>query len=119
MNRSRNTTLRLIVLSVFWFVLQFGFAGPVFAKYKPTGSEFQVNTYTNGAQENSSAAPLANGGFVVTWMSDGQDGSGPGVYGQVFGSTGNKVGGEFGVTPTQIMRKGCSQQQACRGVGSW
>jgi hypothetical protein len=34
---------------------------------------------------------------VVTWQSSGQDGSGYGVYGQLFDSSGNKVGTEFQV----------------------
>ena len=59
--------------------------------------EFQVNTYTAGDQEWLSIAGLSNGGFVVTWDSFGQDGSGYGVYGQIIDSSGNKVGGEFRV----------------------
>jgi hypothetical protein len=89
----------------------------VFAKYKPTGSEFQVNTYTNGAQENSSAAPLANGGFVVTWMSDGQDGSGPGVYGQLFDNSANKVGSEFGVNTYTDHAQGLQSAAGLSGGG--
>jgi hypothetical protein len=61
------------------------------------GSEFRVNTYTTGSQSLPSVAPLSGGGFVVTWNSDGQDGSSFGVYGQVFGSSGNTVGSEFRV----------------------
>ncbi|MDH6059449.1 DUF4347 domain-containing protein, partial [Chrysosporum bergii ANA360D] len=46
------------------------------------GSEFQVNTYASNAQANPSITTLKDGGFVVTWQSDVQDGSGNGVYGQ-------------------------------------
>ena len=46
------------------------------------GTEFQINTYTSSAQWNSSVTGLADGGFVVTWQSSEQDGSGWGVYGQ-------------------------------------
>ncbi len=60
-------------------------------------SEFRVNTYTAGGQINPSVAGLINGGFVVTWDSDDQDGSGDGVYGQLHNSLGNKVGSEFRV----------------------
>jgi hypothetical protein len=61
------------------------------------GSEFQVNTWTTNDQEYPSITSLSNGGFVVVWDSDGQDGSGYGVYGQRFDSNGNKVGSEFRV----------------------
>ncbi|NGX62390.1 MAG: hypothetical protein K940chlam9_01887, partial [Chlamydiae bacterium] len=39
-----------------------------------SGVEFQVNTYTTSYQNSPSIAPLNDGGFVVTWRSDGQDG---------------------------------------------
>ena len=34
-----------------------------------TGTEFQVNTYTSDNQQEPSVTGLADGGFVVTWMS--------------------------------------------------
>jgi hypothetical protein len=46
------------------------------------GAEFQVNTYTTGAQDWPAIAGDANGDFVVTWTSDGQDGSSYGIYAQ-------------------------------------
>jgi hypothetical protein len=61
------------------------------------GSEFQVNTWTTDEQWYPSITSLSNGGFVVVWESDGQDGSDYGVYGQRFDSNGNKVGSEFRV----------------------
>jgi hypothetical protein len=61
------------------------------------GSEFRVNTWTTNEQSNPSITSLSNGGFVVVWTSDGQDGSDYGVYGQRFDSNGNKVGYEFRV----------------------
>lgn len=61
------------------------------------GSEFRVNTYTFGDQNEPSVTRLENGGFVVAWYSLGQDGSGYGVYGQVYNSDGNRIGGEFRV----------------------
>ncbi|QCS48015.1 cadherin repeat domain-containing protein (plasmid) [Picosynechococcus sp. PCC 11901] len=57
--------------------------------------EFQVNTYTTNDQRSSSVAGLNDGGFVVVWSSDGQDGSGYGVYGQRFDINGNPIGSEF------------------------
>src|SRR5262249_50580984 len=38
---------------------------------------------------------LPDGGFVVTWTSSGQDGSGYGVYGQRYAADGASLGGEF------------------------
>jgi len=63
----------------------------------PVGGEFHVNTYTDDDQQGPSVAGLSGGGFVATWLSEGQDGSGNGIYGQQFDSAGDKVGGEFQV----------------------
>ena len=97
MGTSRDISRRLIGLSVFWCVLQFAFAGPVFPQCYPAGAEFQVNKYIQNAQGYPSVASLSGGGFVVTWHSNGQDGSNYGIYAQLFDSSGNKVGSEFGV----------------------
>jgi hypothetical protein len=59
--------------------------------------DVRVNTYTTYSQSYPSVTSLANGGFVVAWQSDGQDGSGWGVYGQRFDANGNKLGSEFRV----------------------
>ena len=59
------------------------------------GSEFQINTYTDRYQERASVTSLSDGGFVVTWSSDGQDGSGDGIYGQRYDADGNTIGSEF------------------------
>ncbi len=59
------------------------------------GSEFRANSYTISYQDNPSVASFSNGNFVVTWMSLGQDGSGYGVYGQVFDGIGSNIGNEF------------------------
>lgn len=65
----------------------------------PTGSEFQVNTYTDGQQERPSICCDADGDFVVTWrQEDGQDGEGDGVFGQRFSSGGGFVGTEFQIS---------------------
>jgi len=42
-------------------------------------SELLVNTYTSGDPYSPSVAALDDGGFVVTWVSDRQDGSAHGV----------------------------------------
>jgi Ca2+-binding RTX toxin-like protein/subtilisin-like proprotein convertase family protein len=59
------------------------------------GSEFRANTYTNSSQHNPSVTALADGGWVVTWMSNGQDGSNHGVFGQRYGVDGAALGVEF------------------------
>jgi len=41
----------------------------------PVGGEFQVNTYTTGAQTFARTAPDGAGGFVVVWRSAGSSGS--------------------------------------------
>jgi len=61
------------------------------------GSEFQVNSYINSDQVCPSLAIDDSCNFVVTWQSNGQDGSGYGIYAQRFDSGGNKVGSEFRV----------------------
>jgi hypothetical protein len=68
----------------------------------PAGSQFQVNTYTTGAQFLAAVGPDGGGGFVVVWESQanilgGQDGSGNAIRGQRYGSLGTPVGGEFQV----------------------
>jgi hypothetical protein len=76
----------------------YGVYGQLFDSFgNKVGSEFQVNTYTNNSQDNPSVTGLSGGGFVVTWHSSFQDGSDYSVYGQLFDSTGNKVGSEFRV----------------------
>ena len=69
------------------------------------GSEFQVNTYTVGDQgiyyegspghNDPSVTSLANGGYAIAWTSDGQDGSGHGVFCQIYDANNLKVADEF------------------------
>ena len=61
----------------------------------PVGDEFRVNTYTTNYQFEPSVSGLANGSFIVTWTSNGQDGADYGVYGQVFDADGTPDGTEF------------------------
>ncbi len=64
------------------------------------GDEFRVNTATAGDQMSPSITALADGGFVMAWMSDGQDGDGYGVYAQRYDSAGEAQGDEFRVNTT-------------------
>ncbi|MFT6227710.1 MAG: hypothetical protein ACJARE_002119, partial [Paracoccaceae bacterium] len=72
----------------------------------PGSDEFQINTYTASEQSTSAIAALADGGFVATWISNGQDGSGYGVYAQIYHADGSAQGQEFrvneGRTSSQI-----------------
>jgi hypothetical protein len=61
------------------------------------GDPFQVNSYTTGHQRQPSLASDADGNFVVTWHSVGQDGSGAGIFAQRFDREGTSLGAEFQV----------------------
>lgn len=79
----------------------FGVYGQIFTnKSIPSGSEFLINTTTSGNQKSPSIARRQLGKFVVTWMSENQDGSGWGVYAQVYHNSGTKQGSEFLVNTT-------------------
>ncbi|MFX0185378.1 MAG: hypothetical protein ACFE95_20035 [Candidatus Hodarchaeota archaeon] len=49
-------------------------------------SEFRVNHYALNTQYSPSICTFSSDTFAVAWTSDGQDGSGDGVYVSVFGS---------------------------------
>jgi hypothetical protein len=69
------------------------------------GGEFLVNTHTAGGQYHPDVTGLSDGGFVVTWPSEPQDGSGEGIYAQVFDAAGNAVGGSsWSTRPLQTCR---------------
>lgn len=63
-----------------------------------TGTDFQVTSYTLGAQVEPAASASANGDFVIVWTNyEYQDGSAAGVFGQRFASGGAALGSEFQV----------------------
>ena len=64
------------------------------------GGQFLVNTHTARDQEQADISALSDGGFVVTWTSDRQDGSEEGIFGQRYDADGNTVGDEFQVNST-------------------
>jgi hypothetical protein len=66
------------------------------------GCQFEVNTNTTGDKEYVSVAMNGSGAFVITWSSNGQDGSGWGVYAQRYSSSGHAQGCEFRVNTTTI-----------------
>jgi hypothetical protein len=57
----------------------------------PQGGEFQVNTYTTNDQSYPFVARDPNGNFVVVWTSNGQDGSGDGVFAKRYDADGNTL----------------------------
>ncbi|MFO1430156.1 MAG: hypothetical protein U1F76_08460 [Candidatus Competibacteraceae bacterium] len=59
--------------------------------------EFRVNTTTTGRQWYPAVAMDAAGDFVVAWQSQGQDGSGWGIYAQRYNAAGVPQGSEFPV----------------------
>jgi Ca2+-binding RTX toxin-like protein len=61
------------------------------------GGIFTVNTTTASAQGAASAAATPDGGFIVVWESEGQDGSDYGIYGQRYAANGSALGAEFQV----------------------
>jgi len=64
------------------------------------GDAFLVNTTTAGTQSDIALSTTPGGGFVATWVSEGQDGSGHGIYAQRFDGDGGRVGDEFLVNAT-------------------
>ena len=71
-------------------------AGPAAAQLALTG-ELAVNTLTTGNQFVPAVALRPDGGFVVTWESDGADGDEFGVRARRFTNAGAGVGNEGGV----------------------
>ena len=83
-------------------VMQDGDYGGVFlrrydASGNAAGPETQVNVYTTAAQESVRVAMTGDGGFVVAWTSEGQDGSGAGVFARRFDASGAALAEEFQV----------------------
>ncbi|MCJ7777820.1 MAG: hypothetical protein MUP16_05855, partial [Sedimentisphaerales bacterium] len=50
---------------------------------KSIGSEFQINSLVKGDRRNPDVAIRETGEFVTVWQSDGQDGSGYGIFGEI------------------------------------
>lgn len=58
------------------------------------GIPFRINASAAGDQDTAAIAALNDGGWLVTWQSQGQDGSGSGIYQQRYAANGSPVGGE-------------------------
>jgi hypothetical protein len=64
------------------------------------GGEFRVNSTTASDQTGSSVAIDSGGNILITWSSNGQDGSGWGVVGQLFSPDGTPRDGELALNTT-------------------
>jgi Ca2+-binding RTX toxin-like protein len=67
------------------------------AEGRSQGSEVQVNTFTSGDQMRPVVAALTSGDYVVSWMSNGQDGNSSGIYAQQYSASGVALGSEVRV----------------------
>lgn len=72
----------------------------------PQGNEFQVNTTTTNDQYRPSIGLAEDGDFVITWMSEDQDGDQGGVYAQRYNADGTPQGSEFKVNSTVSNNQG-------------
>lgn len=73
------------------------------------GSEFRVNSYTTGIQNIPDIAMDSAGAFVVTWQSEGEDGSDYGVYAQRYNSSGSAQGTQIQVNSYTTGNQGGAQ----------
>jgi len=67
-----------------------------------SSAETQVNTYTFRTQDCQQAVALSDGGWVVTWRSDRQDGSLSGIYQQAYNADGTTRGAESRVNTETV-----------------
>ena len=77
-----------------------------------------VNTYTTGDQINPEITYLSDGGFIIVWQSNGEDGSGYGIYSQRYDGNGSPVGGESLVNSTTSGDQANASVTALSG-GGW
>ena len=70
----------------------------------PCGAEKRVNTFTDSLnlaiRTSPAVAALADGGYLVTWVSSGQSGfAGSAIYAQRYGANNSPIGSETLLTP--------------------
>jgi len=90
------------VLSNGTFAVSWQLSSDVYARIidengQQLNDEFIANTYRQSEQNFPAITALNNGGFVICWESAGQDGSGYGVFAQMFDQNGLQVKSEFQV----------------------
>ncbi len=86
---------------------QDGDAGGIFAQRfdrarRRLGPELRVNAAGAGDQSDPAVAIRGDGGFLVTWTSDGANGARPGVFGQFFTASGDREGPEIQIDVESI-----------------
>ena len=64
------------------------------------GAERRANATQTGNQDSATVASLPDGGFIISWESDGQDGADEGIFSQRFNSAGSPDGSEVQVNHT-------------------
>jgi hypothetical protein len=64
---------------------------------EPLGPPVRINQFLPGGQIAPAIAVAPSGEFVVTWMSEAQDGDQTGIYARRFGADGEPLGDEFQV----------------------
>jgi len=82
------------------------------------GAEIQVNTYITSQQDAPQITALGDGGWVITWESSGQDGSGDGIYAQAYNADGTTQGAEVQVN-TQTLGIQTIPLITALGDGGW
>jgi hypothetical protein len=75
-------------------------SSPCDAQPIPAGDDFQINTFVQGDQNRSAVGMDSSGNFVVTWISESQDGDAGGIFAQRFDASGARAGSEFQVNTT-------------------
>jgi hypothetical protein len=90
---------------VAWVSYQDGVSNDIYARRYDAagvaqGNEFLVNSNTTSSQISPSVAMDTDGDFVITWMSNLQDGSNYGIYAQRYNAAGTAQGAEFLVNTT-------------------
>ena len=84
----------------------------------PVDSPTLINTDQTGNQSSPDIATDQLGNFVVVWISDGQDGSGAGIYAQRHLASGIAQGSEFRVN-TETIGDQSSPSVAMNAAGSF
>jgi hypothetical protein len=81
----------------------------------PASAETQINQYFTGDQRFPQVAGQADGSFVVTWTSDGQDGDAEGIFARTVSAAGLPTGPEL---PINSVAAGSQTQPAVASNGA-
>ena len=107
---------------VTWGSYDDGGAGVVQQRFDSSGNvagplEQIANIHTASSQETPQITGLSGGGWIITWSSSGQDGSGWGVYQQKFNSQGNAMWIDDHIVNTTVA--GSQNEFERHGVVRW